>query len=1272
MIRDPKNRISLRLVLLVAVLTLIGVAGIWWQQTRQNEQRMEELVAAIEGSIASSWDRQAEILRAASLGIQQIDSIKHAYLARDRGALLRLSAPIFAELRSGSGITHFYFHTPDQINFLRVHQPDLHGERIERVLFKRVVESGQSASGLEAGPMGTLAMRLITPWRDAGMVIGYLELGMDIDPPLEVVRGAFPVALHLFMAKKDQPSLADIDHIAALFSWEWQSYSENLLIHHDSPRPAGWLRPLAGQFLDPGKRVWFEISLNDDHFNLARLPLRNIDGEEIAFLLVVWEITESTHRTQGLIFAGIVAGILGALLLLRMFGRLVARLEAKLRVAGQREELLGHMLDGSVHPILLFEWPDLTIRQANQGAIDSLGYDAESLQGVRISDLVDIADRGVLAERLTPLREGQAEQTGLELHLRTRSGEKFPVDMHLQRFEIAAISLGVAMIQEISARKMLEEERLRFERDLLVANAVLFDHQTSLRMIFEHALEGIVTIDAKGLVVDVNPAAEAMFGFTREQFLGNDLAELIIPPELRAAHRAALARLERVSDEEFRVRKKVELLGLRADGRLLDLELGMSAIYLKGQRHFTAIMHDITERKQLLRSLRETLDVAESVHRMKSEFLANMSHEIRTPMNAIIGMTDLLLGTRADPEEQRRHLETIQQSSESLLELINGILDLSKIDAGMIALERVTFDLSGQLEKAVETLAVKAHRKELELYCAIDDDVPPTLVGDPLRLRQVVLHLLSNAIKFTESGEVVLRVSLTHDVPARRANTVMVRFSVRDTGEGIPLDKQALIFERFTQLDGSATRRHGGTGLGLAICKPLISLMDGEIGLESMPGVGSTFYFTARFGVTQRFRPGEDGAEADERRASEYLGTLLAATRVILADRRETGRLIVGDLLRAAGARVEVVESSGALRARLAGRAAPDSVIDLVVLDHGVLQGDSVDLDELDRYASEGGKVVLLVPTTLRQQDLSFLDWLHGVTTLRKPVWKFRLLKAVRTALGRERQIVSDQTISHGREEKSGITLEILLVEDQEASGKVAELLLEQAGHAVRRAHRGAEALERLRSERFDLLLMNLELPEMDGLEAVRRIRASGLSEEGSDCRVPIIAVTLQASMEEEKRCLEVGVDGYLAKPYRESELLGVIERVIKRRKIFKCRPEPKNAGAVLRHMEMSDADFVTKGGFFVEQVPSCLVELRRAVQDRNGAGIVRPLQWLGDAAREVGAWKVPIQGMRLRGGVEQNRWEEAVESLVKLEGLCTEALTTIGEKLTAMRDGEG
>ncbi|MEO5345260.1 MAG: PAS domain S-box protein [Magnetococcus sp. YQC-9] len=1264
-----RSRAWIGLILLLAVMITLGVTGIWWQQKRGNEQQTTEMVAAIEGLLANVSRQQVEVMRAAAGAILRIDSIRAAFGAGDRESLLALSAPLHQELRAGSGITHCYFHRADRINLLRVHLPERHGDRIDRALLKKTEASGQPAFGLEAGPMGTLAWRYVVPWRDGTELIGFLELGMDLDALIASVRQSFPVAVHLFMAKKQLPLFPESIRAGAPLPKEWRPYSDALVIHHDSPEPAAWLRARESDFLNTGQKIWYAISPDDAHFNLARLPLTNTVGEEVAFLLVVHDVTESTHRSQGLIFGGILTGFFCLLAVMRLAGGLVERLEVKLYSARQQEELLGHMLDGSVNPILLFEWPEMTIRQANQGAIDSLGRERGALLRLRLMDLIPESQRALFEERIVPLRDGSRESLGFEAEMIAPDGERFPVDLHLQCFASGAIPLGVAMIQEIGERKRLEEERQRFSRDLLAANAELLDHETSLRMIFEHALEGIITIDIRGRVVDVNPAAESMFGYTREQFLGSDIAELIIPPELRQAHRDALRRLEAVSNEDFQVRKKVELLGLRADGRLLDLELGMSAIYLKGERHFTAIMHDITDRKQLLRSLRETLDVAESVHRMKSEFLANMSHEIRTPMNAIIGLTDLLLNTNPPPDEQRRDLEMIQQSSESLLELINGILDLSKIDAGLIALEKITFDLSGQLEKACESLAVKAYRKELEFYCAIDDDVPPTLVGDPLRLRQVVIHLLSNAIKFTESGEVELRVSRVRDLEVGRTDGVMLRVAVRDTGEGIPPDKQAYIFERFTQLDGSFTRRHGGTGLGLAICKPLIALMEGEIGLESLSGQGSEFHFTARFGVTQRC----GSEEADERRAPEAVREPLCGVRVVLADRNATGRRIVGDLLRAAGAAVELVEENDALQRRVSGETLIGEPVDLVVLDHGLLQGDSSDLTGLDRYCSAGGRVLMLVPATLAVGDLSFLDWLRGIVTLRKPVWKYRFLKAVKMALGREGLPQPDRG-GESRDEKSGISLEILLVEDLESSRKVAMLILEQAGHAVTCANHADEAIERLKGEKFDLVLMDLELPWMDGVEAAGRIRALGGagSEEGTAGRVPIIAVTARASTEEERRCQEAGMDGYLSKPYRESELLSVIARVIKRRQMFKCRPEPKNAGAVLKHVDLSSESFVSHGVLFVEQMPRQLDELRRAVQGRNAGGIAKPLQWLGGAARELGAWKVPIQGMRLRGGVEQNLWDEAGESLAKLEGVCQEAIGAIEEKLTALRETDG
>ncbi|MBF0190161.1 MAG: PAS domain S-box protein [Magnetococcales bacterium] len=978
------------------------------------------------------------------------------------------------------------------------------------------------------------------------------------------------------------------------------------------------------------------------------------------------------HRSggdPGTLLAGLGVGTLCGIGVLWLFVRLLKRLEGRLRSSQQRENLLGRMLDASVHPILLFEIDSLAIRQVNQGAVRSLGFSRERLLSMRLTDLLPPGDRDGFARRFRSVQIGDLEQTGFELVVVRKGKDPFPADFHGQRFATESPALGVAMIQEISERKRLEAERTRFEHDLVVAHTELVDRENRLRLSVEHAFDGIITIDAHGLVEDINPAGESMFGFSREELVGRDVAEMIIPPEFRQAHREALRRHAQHQGEMYHIRRKVALPGLRADATVIDLELGLSAINLGGKRHYTAIVHDVTERKQLLKSLRETLEVAESVHRMKSEFLANMSHEIRTPMNTIIGMTDLLLNTRPSPEEQRRDLEIIQQSSESLLELINGILDLSKIDAGMIALERVSFDLSGQLESACEALAIKAHRKDLELYCWIDDDVPPTLVGDPLRLRQVVSNLISNAIKFTESGEVVLRVQRDRCVVLGSGQDpgspeeLVLRFSVTDTGEGIPEDKQAFIFERFTQLDGSSTRKHGGTGLGLAICKQLVSLMDGEIGLESGASRGSDFYFTACFGVTQRFVPGRTGQEADQRRSVEGEREWpLVAKRVLVADHHSTGRGIVGAILRAFGAETEEVGDHEALSQALSASRAGSRPFDLVVLDHGLLQTECANLLELDHYCAHQGKVLMLVPSNLLADDLVFLDWMRGIRSVRKPVWRFRFIKAVKLALGLDAP-PPEAVPAVSVESKSQISLEILLVEDQEASRKVAELILEQAGHAVTSVVTGLEALQRLQKGGSDLILMDLQLPGMDGIETARRIRAAG-PDAGFDPRIPILAVTAQALGDEESRCHEVGMDGYLKKPYRACELLTAITTVIKRCQIFKNRPKPRSFNTVLKGVELDPESFARKGTSFLEQTPRHLEELSRTVAARNGAGIDKPLQGLGDVAREIGAWKVSIQGMRLRGGVEQNKWNDASELLEKLAFVCQEAMEAVRERI--------
>ncbi len=340
------------------------------------------------------------------------------------------------------------------------------------------------------------------------------------------------------------------------------------------------------------------------------------------------------------------------------------------------------------------------------------------------------------------------------------------------------------------------ESNRTMEQQIRQRTKEIKEREGFLNNIMNSALDAIIIINKNGEVVTFNPAAEHLFGYTEDEMLGHDLTDMIIPDSMKERHKAALASYRDDDTAALNVNKRMEVMGLRADGRFVDLEVALISLMYKGKPHYIAFMHDITERKQLFKSLEETLDVAESANRAKSEFLANMSHEIRSPMNAIIGMTELVLDTELS-QEQKTNLEIVQQSSQTLLELINSILDLSKIEAGQMRLEQIPFDSRGQVENACSTMAVKAHEKGLELYCCIDQGVPETIIGDSLRLKQVLINLISNAIKFTNEGEIVVYVDTVDDTSVKEDAT-LITFSVTDTGVGIPVDKIDKIFDRFS------------------------------------------------------------------------------------------------------------------------------------------------------------------------------------------------------------------------------------------------------------------------------------------------------------------------------------------------------------------------------------------------------------------------------------------------------------------------------------------
>jgi PAS domain S-box-containing protein len=972
-------------------------------------------------------------------------------------------------------------------------------------------------------------------------------------------------------------------------------------------------RVLAGELKSPV--LYRALRKNGDVFaiEVSAALIRDDDGSPTGLSLLVLEMTEDQ------------------------------RAEADL---AQERSLLKALMD-NIPDHVYFKDADGRFTMISKSTAESFGLSDPS-QAVGKTDFDFFTE-----EHARPAFEDEQEimRTGLpivdleERETRLNGAETWASTTKLARIDADGKTLGTMGIsRDITERKQTEQK--------------LRESEEKYRTLVEKANEAIYIVQ-DGVFVFTNPRMADLLGIPAAELEGKPFLDFIFSEdrELVGARYA-----KRVAGEPVADRYDFRMIG--AGGQTIWVFLSAAAIQWNGRSASLHMLSDVTARKQAEaeldqtnRALAEATTRAESANQAKSEFLANMSHEIRTPMNGVIGMTGLLLDTELD-QDQRRYAETVRTSGESLLTLLNDILDFSKIEAGKLKLETLDFDVRALLDDFAGLMALRAQDKGLEFICAAAPEVPANLSGDPGRLRQVLLNLAGNAVKFTDRGEIAVRASVASETDT----AVVLRFSVKDTGIGVPADKQELMFQKFTQADASTTRKYGGSGLGLAISKQLAELMGGEIGLVSEEGRGSEFWFTALFGKPV-------GMARNVPPPAQIRGV-----HILIVDDSPTNREILMAQLNSWGMRSEETSSGPeALLALARAKDAADPFV-AVILDMQMPGMDGEDLARAIKSDEALTHTILVLMTSIGQRgDARHMEELGFAGYLAKPARQSDLFDCLAAVLAGAaaaqpvRTIVTRHTI---REMRRG-ALRILLAEDNITNQQVALGILRKLGLQADAVANGAEAIAALESIRYDLVLMDVQMPKMDGLEATAHIRDPQSAVRNHS--IPVVAMTAHAMQGDRERCLEAGMNDYVTKPVSPQALADALARWLPGDDAARptnasaepapavsgtaepaAEPEPETPvfdrpGMLARLMDDEDLARAVAVGF-LEDMPRQIEALRSYLQAGDAEGAVRQAHTIKGASANVGGESLRAVAFAMEKAARAGDLADVVARLSDLE----------------------